>query len=107
MKMPRSGILITAALMLACSTGTEPGDETERPLDPQLVAEGKEIFRFDTFGDEVYWTDTLRMHEVIESSVSPALALQVGLKVDADALPAEVKQALGAGQLDLNDPAIT
>ena len=77
------------------------------PLNPALVAQGKEIFRFDTFGDESFWTDTLRMHEVIASAVSPATALSVGLKVDADALPQSVKDALAAGQIDLNDPATT
>jgi hypothetical protein len=76
-------------------------------LDPALVAEGKEIFRFDTFGDEKYWTDTLRMHEVIESAVTPAAALSVGLKVDVDALPQAVRDALAAGQVDLNSTATT
>src|SRR6187402_3652387 len=51
------------------------------------IATGKEIFRFDTFGDETFWTDTLRMHEVIRTAVSPKTALAVGLKVDADAVP--------------------
>src|SRR5687767_7816628 len=96
--------LSSTALMLACGDSTEP-PEGERPLDPQLVAEGKEIFRYDSFGDEVYWSDTLRMHEVVESGVSPATALQVGLRVDADALPQGVKDAIAAGQVDLNDPA--
>ena len=61
---------------------------TDRPLDPVLVTQGKDIFRFDTFGNEVFWTDTARMHEVITGGVSPATALAVGLRVDADALPA-------------------
>src|SRR5687767_7804086 len=54
--------------------------------DP-LIASGQQIFRYDTFGDEQLWTDQLRMHEVVESSVDPITALAVGLKVDADALP--------------------
>jgi mono/diheme cytochrome c family protein len=91
----------------ACENGTGPSDDNDEPLDAQLVAEGKEIFRSDTYGDEVFWTDTARMHEVIESAVSPALALQVGLKVDADALPQGVKDAIVAGQVDLTDPATT
>src|SRR5690349_6623762 len=68
--------------------------------------DGQMIFRFDTFGDEQLWTDVLRMHEVIET-VDPATALAVGLKVDLDALPAEVIAALRAGQVDLTDPAVT
>ena len=47
-------------------------------LDPNLIAQGQEIFRFDTFGNETFWTDTLRLHEVINSSVDPTTALEVG-----------------------------
>ena len=68
---------------------------------------GKEIFRFHTYGDEQLWTDQLRMHEVIESSIDPLTALSVGLKVDVDALPAEVRQAILIGEVDLTDPATT
>jgi cytochrome c553 len=77
------------------------------PMDPATVAQGRTIFRFDTFGDETFWTDTLRMHEVIRTSVSPATALSVGLKVDADALPAEVKAGILNGTIDLTAPATT
>ena len=98
--------LAAAGAIASCDRDapTEPGLE---PLDPALVAQGKEIFRFDTFGDEQYWTDTLRMHDVIESAVTPVAALSVGLKVDADALPQSVKDALAAGQVDLNSTATT
>jgi len=68
---------------------------------------GRETFRNDTFGDEKFWTDTARMHEVVQSSVSPSLALKVGLKVDADAIPPAVAQAIKAGQVDRNSPATT
>ncbi|HEY0504828.1 MAG TPA: hypothetical protein VGD42_15205 [Lysobacter sp.] len=71
-------------------------------LSPELIAEGKRIFRFDTFGDEQLWTDTLRMHEVVEKNVDPTTALAVGLKVDSDVLPPGILQ-----QVDLKDPATT
>jgi len=67
---------------------------------------GQAIFRFDTFGDEQLWTDVLRMHEVI-ATVSPRTALSVGLKVDVEALPASVVDALRNGQVNLDDPAVT
>jgi mono/diheme cytochrome c family protein len=66
------------------------------------LSDGKQIFRFDTFGDEQFWTDTLQMHKVVESSVDPTTALKVGLKVDAEALPEGL-----LGQVDLTDPATT
>jgi mono/diheme cytochrome c family protein len=71
------------------------------------VAKGKDIFRFETFGDETFWTDTLRMHEVIERAVDPTTALAVGLKVDTDSLPPEVVAAIQSGAISLTDPATT
>ena len=73
----------------------------------KAIADGKSIFRFDTFGDETFWTDTLRMHEVIRTSVSPKTALAVGLKVDADALPAAVKAGILNGTVPLDSPSTT
>ena len=58
-----------------------------RPPSRANLTDGKTIFRFDTFGDEQFWTDTLKLHAVIETSVSPRAALGVGLKVDAQPLP--------------------
>ena len=88
-----------AVLSLEQQGAAGQGGQSERH---SLVESGKEIFRFDTFGDEKFWTDTLRMHEVIETSVSPVTALSVGLKVDADALPPGILAAV-----DLNDPKTT
>ena len=68
--------------------------------------DGREIFRFDTFGDEQLWTDTLQMHTVV-SALSPRAALDVGLKVDAEALPLSLIAGLKAGTVDLNSPATT
>lgn len=76
------------------------------PVAARQPFDGQAIFRYDTFGDEQLWTNVLRMHEAIQT-VSPATALSVGLKVDVDALPAEIIAALKAGAVDLNDPAVT
>src|SRR5689334_21351501 len=77
------------------------------PTKPAASDGGQSIFRLDTYGDESFWTDTLRMHEVIRTKVSPATALSVGLKVDVDALPAEIKAGLQNKSIDLNDPKTT
>jgi cytochrome c5/mono/diheme cytochrome c family protein len=76
-------------------------------LDPALVAQGKEIFRTDTFGDEAFWTDALGMNQVIASAVDPTTALSVGLKVDAEALPPAVVQGIQDGSISLTAPATT
>ena len=102
-----AGLMLTMLGTACNTTSTGPKTGLGRELDPQLVAQGKEIFRFDTFGDEVYWTDTLQMHQVISTGVSPKTALAVGLKVDSDALPESVKAAIAAGQVDLDAPATT
>jgi mono/diheme cytochrome c family protein len=93
-----------AAWMVGCGDGGPSGPE---PPDPALVVQGKDIFRFDTYGDETFWTDTLRMHEVIQAAVDPTTALAVGLKVDADALPPDVVQGIQSGAISLTDPATT
>ncbi len=80
---------------------------SQLPLDPQLVAAGQQTFRFDTFGDETFWTDALKMHTVIESAVDPLTAASVGLKIDADALPPEVVKGIVDGAIPLDDPQTT
>jgi mono/diheme cytochrome c family protein len=72
----------------------------------QLIAEGKQTFRFDTFGDETKWTDALHMDQVI-STVDPTTALSVGLKVDSEAVPPDVVAGIQAGTVSLTDPATT
>lgn len=81
----------------------------------QKIQEGEQAFRFDTFGDEAFWGDTLKLHRAIEGAklggvgpgVSPATALAVGLKVDIDALPPHLVEAIEKGKVNLNDPAVT
>lgn len=99
------GIGVAAAFVACDSSGIVPTAPT--PLDPALVEQGKSIFRFNTFGDERYWTDTAKMNEVVQSGVSPKTALAVGLKVDVDTLPQSVRDAIAAGQVNLDDPATT
>lgn len=103
----RAASIGTVALLLAaCGSGGSDPDSVAA-ADPMLIEQGKSIFRFDTFGDETRWTDELRMHEVIPAAVDPLTALSVGLKVDAEALPAEVLRAIGAGTVDLGSPDTT
>ena len=102
-------LLLVAAVTFAIS-GDQPVTRAQAPEPPgqseSRLRDGQRIFRFDTFGDEQFWTDVLRLHEAV-ATVPPATALAVGLKVDVDALPPEVISALVAGQVDLNDPAVT
>jgi hypothetical protein len=77
-----------------------------QPSSNAQALDGKSIFRFDTFGDEQLWTNTLHLDQAIVT-VSPSKALEVGLKVDVDALPATVVNLLRANQVNLNDPAVT
>jgi len=80
-----------------------------------LIATGKQVFRFDTFGDEHFWGDTLQINKALAGAqhggvgpgVSPKTALAVGLKVDVDALPASVITSLKNGTANLDDPATT
>jgi hypothetical protein len=81
----------------------------------RLLAEGRETFRYDTFGDEHFWGDQLMLHKTIEGEqnggigpgLSPRTALSLGLKVDVDALPPRVVNDLRHGRVNLHDPAVT
>lgn len=85
------------------------------PAQRLLNEQGRQIFRFDTFGDEAFWGDTLKLHLAIEGTafggvgpgVSPRTALAVGLKVDLDALPADLANRIRHGRVNLDDPGTT
>ena len=114
--MTRNGVtsLVLAAALALGACGTSAQDQATSPAqtpahsraaDPAsaaLVAAGQQIFRFETFGDDLLWTDKLQLHHVVEKSVDPTTALKVGLRVDADALPAGI-----LGKVDLKSPATT
>ena len=116
-------VLGVGALVVACAA-TLTADvidtkdrQLEKPVEyaVKLVEEGKQIFRYDSFNSEVFWGDTLKLHQAIAGEmnggvgpgVSPETALALGLKVDVEALPEEIQTALAAGQVDLSDPSIT
>jgi hypothetical protein len=81
----------------------------------RMMEEGKQIFRFDTFGDEAFWGDKLQLHKAIAGEknggvgpgLSPKMALSLGLKVDMDALPPALVEQVKANKVDLDDPATT
>ena len=96
---------VALATLAACST--QHDSLAEAAPDPVLVAKGQQIFRFDTFGDESFWTDTLHMQEVVAGAVDPKTALAVGLKVDSEALPLEVVKGIQDGSISLTSPDTT
>src|SRR5713226_4242359 len=92
-----------------------PNDRLINAHARRTIDEGRQIFRFDTFGSEAFWGDALQLHQAIAGEknggvgggVSPKTALSVGLKVDADALPDGLKKQIKAGKVNLDDPATT
>lgn len=72
----------------------------------QMIRQGKQIFRFDTFGDQAFWGNQLRLHQAI-NTLPPRTALALGLKVDSGALPQSVIDAIKNGKVNLDDPAVT
>jgi mono/diheme cytochrome c family protein len=93
----RNAAAVTALLLVPALQTATAAD-----ADADLVKQGQQIFRFDTFGDEQLWTDKLGLHKVVETAVDPTTALKVGLKVDADALPPGTLE-----KADLKSPATT
>ena len=107
--MIAAGLLIST---IACSsddhgtTGLADSLMVAAANNPSLVAEGRDIFRFDTFGNEWFWTDQLGLDDKI-NALSPMVAIGVGLKIDTDALDNTLREALRTGNFDPTNPAIT
>jgi hypothetical protein len=118
------------AFVSAQQPGQPPSDREARRIEPRqveggfsqverdalrMIEEGRQTFRFDTFGDEVWWGDTLQLHRALAGEklggigpgVSPKTALEVGLKVDQDAIPPDLARQIQQNQVDLNDPQTT
>lgn len=123
MKRLRLPVVFVVATLIALTVYSQqthkaaaaPFDKVVNNNSETLAEQGRQTFRFDTFGDQDFWGGVLGLHKAIEGAahggvgpgVSPATALAVGLKVDQDALPPAVVAAIKAGQVDLNDPATT
>jgi hypothetical protein len=112
----RLAVTLTAALLVSAASGTDLSKRitTETHARAQ-VREGRETFRYATFGDEAFWGEALGLHLAIAGAanggvgpgVSPRTALSVGLKVDVDALPRSLQRALARGRVNLDDPKTT
>jgi hypothetical protein len=122
----RPAALVAGAVVVFVAASVTASDQggrvTQRALDRATeshalatVKRGRDIFRDETFGDEAFWGDTIRLHEAIAGAalggvgpgVSPKTALSVGLKVDVNALPAELILKLRRGAVNLDAPATT
>jgi hypothetical protein len=122
-----SGALVFAAASAATLRSASPSPQAQQPASTgafdatiaqnaqRMIEEGRRIFRYDTFGDEAFWGDQLKLHRAIVGQklggvgpgLSPKMALSLGLKVDAEALPADLVAQIKAGKVDMDDPAST
>ena len=128
----KSGFLSLVPILLvvfSCLSGprsvqTNPAVDSEKKqvshrddiedYSEKMLKEGREIFRYDTFGSEEFWGKT-RLHEAIlgekQGGVGPGLkaidALKVGLKVDIGKLPAILGEVLKKGSVSLEKPETT
>jgi hypothetical protein len=118
-------LLLVQMVWRASESRADDSDKLERSvthIDLQIakhaveaLRNGRETFRYDTFGDEAFWGDTIKLHQAIQGArfggvgpgVSPNAALGIGLKIDVEALPRALRDGLKNGQVDLNDPANT
>jgi hypothetical protein len=111
-------LMFAAAMAVVCSPtwSTDSSCEFSTQVHAlKQLREGRDAFRYATFGDEVFWGDGIGLHLALAGAanggtgpgVSPATALAAGLKVDVDALPRSVLRAITRGKADLDDPAVT
>lgn len=114
-------LVIALCVMLAAfgyAAQSKGNPQYEKAIQQNMKAqfdEGRQTFRYNTFGDEDFWGGALKLHQAIQGSkmggvgpgVSPKTALSLGLKVDVDALPASLQSDLKKGKVNLDDPATT
>jgi hypothetical protein len=113
--MKLRALLFMAAWVPLAAPAHEPFNPSVEAHAVRQVREGRETFRYATFGDEAFWGDGIGLHLALAGAanggvgpgVSPATALQVGLKVDVNALPRPLIRALARGKVNLDDPAVT
>src|SRR5262249_27466617 len=114
MKLYRSLLIATPALLLIAGIALS-GERHERESKflgnaednaRELIDQGRHIFRFDTYGDEAFWTGQLQIQKSVQG-LTPRTALTLGLKGDGDALPPSVVEAIRRGRVNLDDPAVT
>lgn len=105
-------VLMGIVLLSQCKKERPHKEEDNNPV---LINDGQQVFRYDTFGDEDFWSGLLHIDKALLGAanggfgpgVSPKTALAVGLKVDAKALPASVVEGIKSGAINLDDPATT
>jgi hypothetical protein len=116
-------LIMSVSKFIQCtnSINAQPQKTTGANEDPtmdnanKMLAEGRQTFRFETFGDEAYWSAALQLDKAIAgqknggvgAGLSPKAALAAGLKVDMDVIPPDVAAAIKAGKVNLDDPAVT
>src|SRR5687768_7598588 len=119
-------IFILSVPLMQCTTKKDLREQPDMSGSPdtwgssisdnasELLEKGKAVFRFETFGDEAFWTDKLQLHKAIADSkhgglgegLTPEKAIQAGLKVDLAILPGFSKKEVADGNI-LKDPAVT
>lgn len=115
MKYKREALIVLSIITVVTLAQCRKNKDLPENINPALINDGKQIFRYDTYGDEEFWSGLLHLDKAIAGAenggfgagVSPKTALAVGLKVDAEALPPNVVAAIQARTIDLDDPATT
>lgn len=105
---------ICLALVTIAALGAKSGTQTSTSQflgsaednSKQLIEQGRQIFRFDTFGDQAFWGGQLQLQQAV-NMLTPRNALALGLKVDAQALSPSIVEAIKHGKVNLDDPAVT
>lgn len=113
--MKSSSKKLTATFFISVFASLSAYTQTIEENSRQMLEEGRETFRHDTFGSESYWGDQLKLHDAIKgeknggvgAGLSPKAALRAGLKVDTEKLPKEIVEGIKAGTVNLDDPATT
>jgi hypothetical protein len=102
MLLSLSGTVLLLATIAASGTRDDDkgssflGNAEDNAKDP--IDQGRHTFRFDTYGEEAFWTDQLQIQQSIQHLTPPA-ALALGLRVDIEALLPSDVEAMSHGRM--------
>ncbi len=117
--MLKSNRIILCSFLACSSLLTGCGNDSNGPSaaqrQQQEQAAGQDVFRFETFGNEGFWTDAAKLPQgIVAAKITPVQALKAGLSVNVEQLDAATATAVadelkkhGTSGPILNDPATT
>ena len=103
-----SGAVVSGSIVAFAAGPALQGADAENGRYAQgLLDEGKKIFRYETFGSEAFWGDTLQLHKAIAGEKNGGVGPGVSPKTAPQLIEAVKRGVMLAGGLPMDFPTIS